>query len=88
MPFTHAGLSPEQLAKEDLVIGYVLRHPADGVYGQWMYLGCTPAEVGKTLADELDGDEGLSCVEREALLIEPRIFSRDEIDNMPEFMGW
>lgn len=69
------------------VIGYVLLRPATD--SAWMYAGETPDEVAATLRCEIEPDcDGLSIDEREKIVIEPREFTRDEIENMPDFDGW
>ena len=71
---------------DNRVLGFVLKRETCGE--QWLYLGSSPDEVGKSLAGELQGDEGLSIDEMDKFTIEPRLFTPKELAEMPEFEGW
>lgn len=73
-------------ASDELLIGYIMFRECDN--STWLYLGCTPEEAGQALANEFDGNEGLSLDEIASYVIEARHFTRDELDNMPDFPGW
>lgn len=74
------------MVKQDgKVIGYVMT--LDGA-GPFMFLGCTPEEVGASVTGEFRGHLGEALDGIGTYTIEAREFTRDEIDNMPEFPGW
>ena len=70
------------------VIGYVIKRKGYG--DTWLFAGTTAKDVARTLEEEVDLDivEGFDLSERETFIIEPREFSQEELDNMPDFEGW
>lgn len=68
------------------VVGYKLTRPESG--NTWMFAGTTPEEVAKTVACEIENNEGLSPDECGRIVIEAYETTQAEIDNMPEFPGW
>lgn len=59
-------------------IGYVLE--IEMYPGTWLFLGANPQEAAEGFKYHLD--------EIDTMTIKPRLFTRDELDNMPEFEGW
>ena len=67
------------------LVCYIATRPNNGT---WLYLGRTPQEVANSIKAELDSDQGLSASEIEPLIIQARVFTQHQIENMPEFPGW